>query len=185
MEIKKYIVPALVAIYLTVSVFFWGWLLLDVAFSNFKLLEVVGFKIPTNPDTINLLKMAFYSLIGGAFGGISFGMMNLQRYTTGNAFKIVFLGDYLFRPFGAAVLAVVVFALIRGGILTILGADPTSATPSFASNLSSFGIGYLAGFSSVEVIKTFNRLSKNIFGEKNEGNTNDPNSQDLTNKQSN
>jgi hypothetical protein len=81
---------------------------------------------------------------------------------------MVFLGDYLFRPFGAAILAVVVFALIRGGILTILGADASNARPSVASSLSSFGIGYLSGFSSVEVIKTFSRLSKNIFGDKEE-----------------
>ncbi|ESU21425.1 hypothetical protein FEDK69T_24920 [Flavobacterium enshiense DK69] len=125
--------------------------------------------LPIENEKLILLKMAFYSMIGGAFGGISFGMMNLQRHTTADGFKLVFLGDYLFRPFGAAILAVVIFALIRGGILTILGAD-TNIQPSTASTLSSFGIGFLAGFSSAEVIKTFSRLSKNIFGEKDEKN---------------
>jgi hypothetical protein len=164
----KYIIPGLIAIYLTVSAFFWGWLLLDVAFNDFTLFKYLHFTLPSEPIKINLLKIAMYSLIGGAFGGMSYGMMNLQRHTTLDGFKLVFLGDYLFRPFGAAILAVVVFALIRGGILTILGADASNARPSVASSLSSFGIGYLSGFSSVEVIKTFSRLSKNIFGDKEE-----------------
>lgn len=164
---KKYIIPGLIAVYLTVSVLLWGWLLLDVAFNNFKLFYWLDLNLPTQHEKLVLFKMALYSLIGGAFGGISFGMMNLQRHTTANGFKIAYTGDYLFRPFGAAMLAVVVFALIRGGVLTILGAD-TNIEPSTASTLSSFGIGFLSGFSSAEVVKTFNRLSKNIFGEKEE-----------------
>lgn len=165
---QKLLIPAIIAVYLTVSTFFWGWVLLDAAFNTFTILKFFHFNLPTNPNTISLLKISMYSLIGGAFGGISFGMMNLQKHTTSNDFKVAYLGDYLFRPIGSAILAVVVFTLIRGGILTVLGADATNAKPSVASSLSSFGIGYLSGFSSVEVIKTFVRLSHNFFGNKEE-----------------
>jgi hypothetical protein len=78
----KYIIPGLIAIYLTVSAFFWGWLLLDVAFNDFTLFKYLHFTLPSEPIKINLLKIVMYSLIGGAFGGMSYGMMNLQRHTT-------------------------------------------------------------------------------------------------------
>lgn len=95
---RKYLAPAVVAIYLTISVFAWAWLPLDVVFERFSLLKELHFQIPAEPGKLYLLKIAFYAMIGGGLGGVSFGMMNLQRHTTGDSFKLPFIGDYIYPP---------------------------------------------------------------------------------------
>ena len=70
----------------------------------------------------------------------------------------------MFRLFGATALAVVTFALLRGGVLTILGGDPSSASTSIVASFSAFGSGFLAGFGSKQVIDRLNELVKQTFG---------------------
>jgi hypothetical protein len=89
--------------------------------------------------------------------------MNLQKFTIRGNFKHVYIGDYLFRPFGSGALAVAVFALIRGGIMTILGADPVRPTSSLASSLSTFAIGFLTGFASYQINQKLYQVTKQIF----------------------
>jgi hypothetical protein len=139
-------------------------LLGDGANGTFRALSWIAIGLPTSEESINLLKLAYFTAVGGAVGGITFGMMNLQRHATSGTFRIIFVGDYLFRPFGAAALALVVLALARGGILTILGADPTSGTDTTAARLSGLGVGFLVGFASVHVVKFLMTLATQAFG---------------------
>lgn len=163
--VKRMIVPALVAVYLTLGLLALGWLLLDISTGQFGSLYWIGINLPKDAEYVGLLKLVFYAAIGGAVGGITFGMMNLQKYAAAkDAFNPAYVGDYLFRPFGAAALAVVIFSLLRGGVLTILGGDPTSPSTSVVASFSAFGIGFLAGFGSKEVIDRLNELIKKTFG---------------------
>lgn len=163
-EIRKVIVPGILAVYLNLSLLLWGWVLLDVSTGTLNIVRWLGLVLPDNQEYISLLRLAFYAAIGGAIGGTVFGMQNLWRHTTAGDFKIVFAGDYLFRQFGAATLAVVVFALVRGGILTALGTDPSTAATTTASSFSSFAIGFLSGFGSYQVINKLDELIKQAFG---------------------
>ena len=165
----QYAVAAVIALYLTGSLLLWLWLLGDGANGTFRSLAWVGIASPAAPDSVNLVKLAYFTAVGGAVGGITFGMMNLQRHTTSGSFKTVFLGDYLFRPFGAAALALVVLSLARGGVLTILGADPTSGVDTLASRLAGLGIGFLVGFASLHVVKFLTGLAGQAFGPKSLG----------------
>jgi len=163
--VKRMTVPALVAVYLTLSLLAVGWLLLDISTEQFCSLYWIGITLPESAEYVGLLKLVFYAAIGGAVGGITFGMMNLQKYAAAqDAFNPAYVGDYLFRPFGAAALAVVIFSLLRGGVLTILGGDPTSPSTSVVASFSAFGIGFLAGFGSKEVVDRLNELIKKTFG---------------------
>ena len=163
-NIKKYVVPGLLALYLNLSLLFWGWLLLDFSTESFNAVKWLGLKLPADPEYIALLKLAFYAMIGGAIGGTVFGMQNLWKHATEGNFEIVYAGDYIFRQFGSATLAVVIFALIRGGILTALGTEPTSGVATVASSFSSFAIGFLSGFGSYQVINKLDELIKQAFG---------------------
>jgi len=163
-EIRKAIVPGLLALYLNLSLLAWGWVLLDISTGSLNVLRWLGIVLPENPEYVALLKLAFYAAVGGAAGGIVFGMQNLWKHATAGDFELMYAGDYLFRQFGAAALAVVVFALIRGGILTALGTDPTAATATAASAFSSFAIGFLSGFGSYQVVGKLDELIKEAFG---------------------
>jgi len=162
-EIGKYIIPGLLAIYLNASLLFWGWVLLDTSTETFNTLKWLRITLPQNDEYFVLLKLAFYAAIGGAIGGLVFGMQNLWKHATKDKFKIVYAGDYVFRQFGAATLAIVVFALVRGGILTVLGSDPTSTSVTATSSFSSFAIGFLSGFGSYQVINKLDDLIKQAF----------------------
>jgi hypothetical protein len=163
--VKRMFVPALIAIYLTLSLFAWGWLMLDISTGQFHFLEWIGIALPRDSGYVSILKLVCYAAAGGAIGGIVFGMMNLQQHTAArNDFNPTYLGDYLFRPFGSATLAVVIFALLRGGVLTIVGGDPASTSTSIVASFSAFGIGFLAGFGDKQVIAQLNEAIKKIFG---------------------
>lgn len=163
-DIREYIVPGILALYLNVSLLVWGWILLDISTGTLNTVRWLGLALPENQEYIALLKLAFYAAVGGAIGGIVFGMQNLWKHSTKGKFKIVYAGDYIFRQFGAATLAVVVFALIRGGILTALGTDPSAVSTTIASTFSSFAIGFLSGFGSFQVINKLDELIKQAFG---------------------
>lgn len=163
--IKRMLIPALIAVYLILSLLAAGWLLLDISSGQFRFAGWIGIALPENDDYLNILKLVCYAGIGGAIGGITYGMLNLQQHTAARYdFNPVYLGDYVFRPFGSAALAVVIFALLRGGVLTILGGDPSSTTTSIVASFSAFGIGFLAGFGSRQVIDRLNEMIKETFG---------------------
>jgi hypothetical protein len=163
-EIRKYAVPGLLAVYLHISLIVWGWVLLDISTETFNTLKWLRITVPKNLEFYAILKLVFYAAIGGAIGGIVYGMQNLWKHATKGNFKIVYAGDYVFRQFGAATLAVMVFALIRGGILTALGTDPTTGATTVASSFSALAIGFLSGFGSYQVINKLDELIKQAFG---------------------
>ncbi len=165
-SVRAFIVPAGIALYLNASLIIWGWLLLDIATGTFNSLHWSGITLPNDKEFVALLKLAFYAMIGGGIGGLVYSMQSLWKYTTQRHFRIVYSGDYIFRPFGSAALAVAVFALTRGGVLTALGAEPTSGVTSVASSFSAFAIGFLSGFGSYQVINKLDELIKQAFGKK-------------------
>jgi hypothetical protein len=171
---KGYVVPAILAIYLNVCLLLWGWVLLDVSTGTLNIVKWFGLTLPVDSQYVTLLKLAFYAAIGGAIGGIVFSMQNLWKYVTKGKFKIVFAGDYFLRQFGAATLAVVVFALIRGGILTALGTDPATSSTTVTASFSAFAIGFLSGFGSYQVIRKLDELIKKAFGKSDEQEEQDP-----------
>lgn len=155
---------AALALYLIASLPMWLWVLADGATGQFRLLATIGVPVITDAEAVQLVKLAYFAAVGGAVGGVTFGMMNLQRHATVGSFRPVFAGDYLFRPFGASALAMVVFALARGGVLTVLGVDAAAGSATVGSRLSSLGIGFLVGFASVAVVRSLTKLAGRTFG---------------------
>ena len=159
-----YLSSAILALYLCGTLVFWVWTLGDGAAGSFRLLTLLHVPIPKDADAINLVKLAYFTAVGGGVGGVTFGMVNLHKHVTAGTFRIEFSGDYLFRHLGSAALSLVVFSLARGGILTVLGADPTtSGSATLASKLSALGVGFLVGFASLEVSTYLNGLARRLF----------------------
>lgn len=162
-QIRKGLIPGLLALYLNFSLLIWGLILMDIATGSFGILKLFGYTIPRDPQVLGLLKLTLYAAIGGAVGGLLYGMQSLWKHTKGGTFAIVYIGDYLFRQFGSAALAVIVFALLRGGLLSALGAETSGASVTATSSFSTFAIGALAGFGSYRVIQKFDDLIQQLF----------------------
>lgn len=160
--IKRMLIPAIITVYLTFALIIAGLMLFDVSTEKFWILNQLGFALRPDAEYISIVKLIFYTAIGGAIGAITFGMMNLQKRVTSNTFNPVYLGDYMLRPIGSAALAVVLYALLRGGVLTILGGDPTAS--SIAAPFSAFGIGFLTGFGNRQIVEKLNDLVNKTFG---------------------
>jgi len=119
--------------------------------------------LPTSDRSIHLLTLAYFIAVGGAIGGITFGLKALHNHVANHSFEMAYVPDYLFRQFFAAVLALLVIALARGGTLTIFGARATSGVETVAAKLSGLGLGFLIGFASRDVVDYLTRLAKQTF----------------------
>lgn len=111
------IVQAFLTVYLNITLILWGMLVFDVAtlkFGFIKWLLKIDQVEPTDPLILIML-----ALIGGAIGGILFGMNKLYKYSIKGTFDIRFVGDYVFRQVGSAALGAIIFALVASGLMTV------------------------------------------------------------------
>lgn len=114
-----------------------------------------------NASSILLLKTIGLVMAGGGLGSTTYCMRSLYHYYIEGSFDFDrFKWWYAFRPIAGSLLALSIFVIAKGGV-TALGVS--SSTTS--ANLTWFGIGYLAGFGTEQVIEWLRRASKSIFGE--------------------
>lgn len=111
------IVQAILTIYLNITLILWGVLVFDVATLKFGFIKWL-LKIDKVEETDPLI-LIMLALIGGAIGGILFGMNKLYKYSIKGKFDVRFAGDYIFRQIGSAALGAIVFALVASGLMTV------------------------------------------------------------------
>jgi predicted kinase len=114
-----------------------------------------------DPASIPLLKTVALVMAAGGLGSVTHCMRALYHYYIQGSFDFNrFKWWYAFRPLAGSLLALSVFAIAKGGVAAV-GVSP-SVQPA---NLTWFGIGYLAGFGTEQVIEWLRRASKSVFGE--------------------
>jgi hypothetical protein len=79
------------------------------------------------------------------------------------SFNVAHGWGYLFAPLLGAVLGLVVFALVKSGLLIFSGIAAESQSPSFSANLGYIGVGFLAGFGWYQATQGIDRLVKKFF----------------------
>lgn len=107
------------------------------------------------------------TMLGGTVGNVLYNIRVMyQHYIKQRDYDPRWWGKYLSGPLEAAVLALVVYALIRGGVAAMAGL-PVSEAPREdqmgITLLGSLGLGTLVGFSIRDVIGWLQQLSKNLF----------------------
>jgi hypothetical protein len=111
--------------------------------------------------SFSLLKTILLVMSAGGLGSTTYCMRALYHYYIRGMFDFDrFKWWYLFRPLAGALLSVAAFTLVTGGSAAL--GTPNSNAPS---NLSWFGVSYLAGFGTEQVIEWLRRASKSVFGE--------------------
>jgi predicted kinase len=124
---------------------------------------LASFAPDSDPGRLPFLKTMIYTCAAGGLGSTTYCIRALYHYYIKGSFDFDrFKWWYLFRPLTGSVLAISSFAIVQGGVVA-LGATGAGHVPS--ANLAWFGVAYLAGFGTEQVIEWLRRASKSLFGE--------------------
>jgi hypothetical protein len=152
-------VYALVVYYLIVLVFSF-WFLFDTWSSNLTLMRWIGVRGEALEDP--LLRTIGFTIVGGLMGTVLYMIRQLfTYYAKRNDYDPRWLGKYITGPWEGAGMAMVVLALIRGGVAVFGGSMGTDVTG--ASNFAAFGTGALVGFGMREVVGWLEGLVETMF----------------------
>ncbi len=107
------------------------------------------------------------TMLGGMMGNVLYSIRVMYtHYIKKRDYDPKWWGKYFSGPFEAAVLALVVYALLRGGVASMAGLSPAAETPQGKEStvmLSALGLGALVGFSTRDVVGWLQALSKTLF----------------------
>lgn len=135
-----------------------GWL------RNYGLLRQ-AFCIPSDQELSALLVAAFHSILGGILGAGALGMVSFHKHISiKQVFNNAHAWGYLFAPWLAAVLGLIVFALLQAGLLVFSG-TALSSEKSDTAPLGYLAIGFLSGFGWYQATQRIRRLIKKFFAE--------------------
>jgi adenylate kinase family enzyme len=117
--------------------------------------------ISPDPESIPLMKMMGIIASAGGLGSATYCIRAFYSYYIQGTFDFDrFKWWYVFRPITGALLALSVYALVQGGVSAIGG-----SAEGQRGTMTWFGLSYLAGFATEQVVEWLRRTSKSIFGE--------------------
>ena len=172
-RLSSILVYILVAYY--VFLFFFGfWLLFDVWAHNYKFLSIFGVSARelgitgigegTENARAQVLEALSLTIVGGFWGSILYSIkMLFNYYAKQKRFDKEWFGKYLTAPFEGAGLAIIVLAIIRGGVAVFGGTIGTETTP--VNDFTTFATAALVGFGMRDVVGWLEKLVRNMFAE--------------------
>lgn len=132
---------------------------------------------PKYPQIL-LFSFFFAGMLGGAIYGLRSVYLRLAKaYNPDNGPEIdprkifnieVWLYWYLYRPFQSGIIAVIIFALFKEGILIL----QVGKTEQHSSIFFQLGLGFLIGFGSSDVFDKIKEVTEVIFAGKDSKNDN-------------
>jgi hypothetical protein len=147
-------------VYYMIVLLFAFWFLFDTWSSNLTLMQWIGVRGEALKDP--LLRTIGFTIVGGVIGSVLYLIRQLFTYYAKlGTYDARWLGKYITGPWEGAGMAMVVLALIRGGVAVFGGSMGTDVTG--ASNFAAFGTGALVGFGMREVVGWLEGLVKTMF----------------------
>ena len=137
------------------------WGILDVWSSNLTLARWVG--IQDSMRSAPILRTIGFTMIGGLLGSVLYQNRMLFKYyiKDKDGYDPRWFGKYLTAPWEAAAMALVVLALIRGGVAAFGGSTGTAIQP--VNNFAAFSTGALVGFGMRDVLGWLGKLVTAMF----------------------
>ena len=139
-------------IYTLAVIVYLSWLLLDTWMGKYPDWFAARYVKSLDQVSYSIFKLVIYTAIGGGMGA---AVNNIRSFVYWhaelNAFGRRFVWKYISMPPLGAVLAVMVYAIIRGGTALISGSPP-SGDAGPATSLAAWVSGALAGYGSGKVL---------------------------------
>lgn len=151
-------VTILVAYYFATLLFSF-WFLLDVWSRNFVIFRAMGMNGDVLKD--DLLRTIGFTMVGGLLGSTLYQIRVLFYYYAKKRYDPRWFGKYLTSPLEGAGMAIVVLALIRGGVALFGGSTGTDVTA--VNNFAAIGTGALVGFGMRDVVGWLGHLVHTMF----------------------
>jgi hypothetical protein len=154
-------VAAIISIvYLLSMLVFCGWLLIDIWSRAFQFAPLYSMRAQLSAPIFRLMA---YSALGGALGGTIDGIRSFVNWhAERKSFGWRFIWKYLALPLQGAALAVIVYAVVRGGIAAFSGGLGTAEGTVMAS-LFALATGALAGYGSRQVFVWLDKQVSRLF----------------------
>ena len=157
------IAAAIVSVlYLMVMLVFYSWQLLDIGFGKNTLLKLI---FPNNSDSFNtaLYRIIAFTVIGGGLGGTVNGFRGfIVWHSERKGFGWRFIWKYITFPLLGAILAGIVYAIVRGGVAAF-GGNFTPNQDLTNQTLAALGIGALSGYGSHKVFRWLDSIVNRMF----------------------
>lgn len=107
-----------------------------------------------------LTRSLVYIACAGGLGGTVYLIRSFYRKIFEKSFRPDVFWWYLFRPFMGAIVGVVSYFLIVGGLLSI----GSASSPDYAKSVMLYcGISFLAGFSFTQFADKIEEIAKTLF----------------------
>jgi hypothetical protein len=136
------------------------WLLFDTWSSNFVLVQAIGVRGEILED--ELLRTILFTIVGGIMGNVLYLVRQLyNHYAKIRDYDPRWFGKYITGPWEGAGMAMVVLALIRGGVAVFGGSTDSDVTA--VSNFAAFGTAALVGFGMRQVVGWLEGLVRTMF----------------------
>lgn len=162
-QYKKQVI--FLVLYSAVILGFALWLLFDVWSGRNYIAKLLTVWDKTIGDP--LYKTMAYSVIGGAIGSILYGVRMIFHYYANNkeVYNPKYFWKYITAPLEGGALAIVVIAIIRGGVAMFGGpfSPPKGSEAMDVGNFAAFGVGALIGMGARHVVKWIIQLSAAMF----------------------
>lgn len=136
------------------------WLFLDTWSNKLFAMQLFGLREQALADPL-IPSMAFV-IAGGILGSVLYNIRVLFRfYLKSSSYNYRWFAKYLSAPMESAAMALLVFALIQGG-LALLGGPPAAGYDP-TSRFAGFGLGSLVGFGMRDVVGWMGNLVSTMF----------------------
>lgn len=147
-------------LYFTILLFAALWFFLDVWSNNLRFMQWMGVRSPALEEPV--LRTIGFTMVGGFLGSVLFQIRLLFRYyLKSDAYDYRWMGKYISAPWESAIMAMIVLALIRGGVALFGGAQGTEVNDT--NNFAAFGVGALVGFGMRDVVGWIGSLVRATF----------------------
>jgi len=164
----------ILVVYYFATLLFSFWFLFDVWSRNFTIFRMLGVQGEALND--DLLRTIGFTMVGGLLGSTLYQIRVLFYYYAKKRYDPRWFGKYVTSPLEGAGMAVVVLALIRGGVALFGGS--TGADVTALNNFAAIGTGALVGFGMRDVVGWLGHLVRTMFTIPSDGNNPRPGTRD-------